>query len=59
MSYVFPHDEAYQSAELERQIKRLHRVVDNAVVDNKHLVLVLISTSWHKGWAKWALESAP
>ena len=31
-------DGLYQSVELERYIKRLHRAVGNAVADDKHLV---------------------
>ncbi|CAL4947758.1 unnamed protein product [Urochloa decumbens] len=44
MSYVFPPDGAFQSAELERHIRRLHRAVGNAVVDDKHLVFGASST---------------
>ncbi|CAL4961700.1 unnamed protein product [Urochloa decumbens] len=37
MSYVIP-DGRFQSVELERQIRSLHRAVGNAAVDDKHLV---------------------
>ncbi|CAO2183063.1 unnamed protein product [Urochloa humidicola] len=43
MSYTTT-DGVYQSVELERHIRRLHRAVGNAVVDGKHLVFGAGST---------------
>ncbi|KAF8678501.1 hypothetical protein HU200_046255 [Digitaria exilis] len=38
MSYVTTESFSFQSVELERQIRLLHRAVGNAVVDDKHVV---------------------
>lgn len=42
VSYDAP-DGGYPSAELERLIRRLHRAVENAVADDKHVVFGTVS----------------